>query len=266
MNVIRVLREKNMTIGERILLSISRAPGTEDYDAGDWTVDNALSLLEREYPNFGALVAGKKVVDFGCGAGYQSIALALRYGCSVTGIDINQRLLLKAIKQAAPYDIPESRLSFTDKISDSMTDKFDIVISQNSFEHFSDPPMILDEMRKLIHASGKLLITFGPPWFAPYGSHMQFFCKVPWVNVLFSEETVMRVRSRFRDDGATTYGPGLNKMTIRKLERLLAFSRLNVEFKTYRCVKGVNVLSKIPFLREFFINDVTLILSKAQLV
>lgn len=39
-----------------------------------------------------------------------------------------------------------------------------------------------------------LLITFGCPWLSPYGSHMHFFTKMPWINVFFSETTVMRVR------------------------------------------------------------------------
>lgn len=257
-----------MNIQERILLGLSKTSAIKDDDLGysESTRNNSLSLLENEYPGLEHLVSGKRVVDFGCGVGYQSIELAEKYDCSVVGIESNQRTLGKAIHRAKSYNIPQSTLSFIDKISDSMLDNFDIVISQNSFEHFSDPSLTIHEMKSLLNESGKLLISFGPPWLAPYGSHMHFFCKVPWVNVFFSEETVMKVRSRFRSDGATKYEDvesGLNKMTVGKFERIIMSSNLKVEFKSYRCIKGINVLSKVSFLREYFINHVSVILSRA---
>mgnify|MGYP001602978728 CR=1 FL=1 len=256
-----------MNIQERILLGLSKASTIADEDLGDSesTRNNALSLLENEYPNLGQLVSGKRVIDFGCGTGYQSIKLSQKYNCSVVGVESNQRTLGKAIEHAKSYKIPQSTLSFMDKISDSMLNNFDIVISQNSFEHFRDPLMAINEMQSLLNESGKLLITFGPPWLAPYGSHMHFFCKVPWVNVFFSQETVMKVRRRFRSDGATKYEDvesGLNKMTVGKFERIIMSSNLKIEFKRYKCIKGINMLSNVPFLREYFINHVSVILSR----
>jgi len=41
------------------------------------------------------------------------------------------------------------------------------------------------------------------------------------------------------------------------------FKISNIEFKKYKCTKGINLLAKIPFPREFFINHVSVILSKA---
>ena len=148
-----------------------------------------------------------------------------------------------------------------------MLNGFDIVISKDSFEHFRNPSMILNKMYRLINGSGKLLITFGPPWLAPYGSHMHYFCKVPWINVLFSEEAVMKVRGRFRSDGAIKYEDvesGLNKMTIAKFEHIIKSGNLKIEYKNYKCVKGINLLSKVPYLREYFINHVSVILSSGQ--
>lgn len=257
-----------MNFQEFILLSFSRAPENEDYgsEKRECTIDNSVSLLEAEYSDLGALVSGKRVVDFGCGLGYQSIALAKKYDCSVVGIDSNRTTLDGAVENAKPYQISRSRLSFVDKISDSMLNNFDIVISQNSFEHFGNPAKVLDEMRSLLDESGKILVTFGPPWLAPYGSHMHFFCKMPWINVFFSEETVMNVRNHFRSDGATKYEDvesGLNKMTIAKFERIILSSNLKIESRNYKSVKGIGLLSRIPFVREFFVNHITVILSVA---
>jgi ubiquinone/menaquinone biosynthesis C-methylase UbiE len=258
--------DTNMNIGERILLSLSRSPKGNDFPQKEATIDDALNLLTRAYADFSALVLGKRVVDFGCGAGYQSIALASRYGCSVVGVDSNQRTLRKAIDNAKNHNVSPQQLSFVESSSLDMLNSFDVVVSQNSFEHFTDPEKVLHEMSSLLKNSGIILLTFGLPWLSPYGSHMHFFCKVPWINVLFPEETVMKSRSHFRSDGAKRYEDvesGLNKMTIAKFESIISSCDLKVVYKKYECVKGINWLSKVPLLREFFINHVAAILSKA---
>lgn len=231
------------------------------------TPETALALLEGEYPNFSQLVSGKRVLDFGCGGGYQSVALVGNYDCTVLAIDSNPKTLQRAKELAASSAIDHSRLTHLESIAPEHHGSFDIVISKDSFEHFPDPAAILELMQKLIADSGKILITFGPPWFAPYGSHMHFFCKIPWINLLLPEKVVLRWRSRHRDDGATRYEDvesGLNRMTIAKFERILAASGLRVEFRKYTPVKGVAPLIAIPGLRELFVNHVSVILSKNQ--
>jgi SAM-dependent methyltransferase len=259
----------NMGIGERILLLLSRAPEDNDYlqEDGEPDIDNALELLGRVLPNLPDLVSGRRVVDFGCGIGLQSIALVRKFGCAVVGIDANANTLGRAVENARKYGISSQSLSFSERILPDMLNKFDVVISQNSFEHFPDPSRVLREMASLLDSSGVLLITFGPPWYAPYGSHMHFFCKVPWINVLFTENAVMKARSHFRSDGAKRYEEvesGLNRMTIAKFESIVSSCDLRVEYRKYECVKRINWLSNVPFLREFFINHVTVVLSRGS--
>jgi len=96
---------------------------------------------------------------------------------------------------------------------------------------------------------------------------MRFFCRLPWLNILFPEATIMKVRARFRDDGATRYEDvesGLNRMTVGRFERIVASSALQIEMRDYRCVRNINALAGIPYLRELFINNVSVILSKAR--
>lgn len=257
-----------MTISERVLRALCRSPSGEDYHLKDSTitVDNALDLLHSKFHNLSTLVSGKRVVDFGCGAGYQSIALAKKLDCSVIGIETNKKTLEKAIINAKNYNIPLQRLSFVESISSSMLNSFDVVISQNAFEHFKNPEQILNEMNGLLNDSGIVILTFGPPWFAPYGSHMQFFCKVPWINLIFSEKTVMNVRSTFRSDGATRYEDvesGLNRMTVARFENIVSSNNLKLKTKKYECIKGLNWLSGLPILRELFVNHITAVLRRA---
>jgi SAM-dependent methyltransferase len=253
------------SLEERLLLALSRTPGTEDFPAGAprWTLDDALSLLEEVFPDFRTRIAGKDVVDFGCGEGYQSIALARAGARSVVGLEANPRVLESARALAVSAGA-QDQVIFAERISDSLRGCFDYAISQNSMEHFPDPAAVLAAMKVALRPTGKLLITFGPPWFAPYGSHMFFFTKVPWVNILFDERTVMKVRSRFRNDGASRYEEvesGLNRMSLGRFEKLVAAAGLRVEFRRYDCSLGLSILGKFPCLRELFVNRISCMLT-----
>lgn len=256
-----------MSISESILFFFSKQPALKAVtkESLESSVGNSLNFLRKVFPDFIKHIANKKVLDFGCGAGYQSIALAKYHACTVVGLDTNEKTLAQAKKNSAELNLGEETLVFSSHLSQEMLGKFDVVISQDSFEHFSNPDLILEQMRNALNSDGKIFITFGPPWYAPYGSHMHFFCKLPWVNLFFSEQTVMKVRSHFRNDGATKYEQvesGLNKMTVTKFESIVRNSGLKIEYRNYLCVKKMSFLSKIPVVRELFINNVAAILTR----
>lgn len=256
-----------MTIGELVLTWLSRDPKVGDYpeDALQSGTGNELALLTKEFGDLKTRLKNKKIVDFGCGEGRQAMALARTVNALVVGIDSNQRTLMHAKQRARAEGLSDDRIGFHPGITEDMRSAFDVVISQNAMEHFEDPRAVLESMKNLIHEKGEIWITFGPPWFAPFGSHMYFFCRAPWLNILFSEKTVLKVRSRYRQDGAMRYEEvesGLNKMTARKFERIVSESDLRIVFKKYNCVKGLDWLGKIPLLRELFINHITCILQR----
>jgi SAM-dependent methyltransferase len=82
--------------------------------------------------------------------------------------------------------------------------KADVIVSQNSFEHFLDAGGILGQIRSALAPDGRLFITFAPPLYAPWGAHIAFYCRLPWVRLLFPESTVMEVRALFRPDNVRT--------------------------------------------------------------
>ena len=258
-----------MGVGELVLRALSRPPGTVDYtlETQHDAPGNECALLRREFDDFSALVRGKRVADFGCGTGLQCIALARDERCEVFGIDTNAGTLRIARENAAAAGFGNHQVQFVERITPELRGTFDIVITQNAMEHFPEPDAIVREMSTLLRPGGKILLTFGPPWFAPYGSHMQFFCRVPWLNLLFTERTVMRVRATYRNDGAERYESvesGLNRMSIRKFERIMAQSGLRMRRAKYTCVKQLNGLSRIPLLRELVINHVTAVLERPE--
>lgn len=249
-----------MSWAEKLLLAISHEPGKQNgrLSCPEETVDSALELLRRAFNNFEREIAGKRVLDFGCGYGQQTVAMAKCGAKAVVGLDINQKFLQRGRDLAAQHGL-HGRVEFADKLDARWLGSFDVVVSQNSMEHFVEPERILEIMKAALNPAGKLLVTFGPPWYAPYGSHMQFMTKVPWINLLFAEATVMNVRNRFRRDGATKYEDvegGLAKMSVAKFERLVSQCGMKIHHKKYECIKGLDFLGRLPALRELFINHV----------
>jgi SAM-dependent methyltransferase len=253
-----------LKLGELILLFLSEKPDMNLSAEEKYTSENSLALLKKTFPHFQKNISGKKMVDFGCGNGHQTVALAKSGAEYVFGVDTNPRCLENACKlvNCSKYSCI---VTVVDKIEKSLRGTFDIVISQNGFEHFNDPIDVLDNMKELLKPGGKIYITFGPPWYAPYGAHMHFFTKIPWVNILFSEKTIMSVRSRFRNDKAKKFEEvegGLNKMSVAKFNNLINKSGLKIDYLAYNCIKGKNFLAKIPIIKEFFINKISCILTK----
>lgn len=253
-----------LPLSERLLLLLSRRPGTKDLAGSqqEWNLESALSQLCIAFPHFLSLIEGKDILDFGCGEGWQAVAMAKQGARFVLGLDTNAKTLSKA-RQVVQNSGTGSRIDFAESM-DGNPHRFDIVISQNSMEHFPDPLGTLEEMKRALRPSGKILMTFGPPWLAPYGSHMNFFTRVPWVNLFFSERTIMNVRQNFRQDGARRYEEvesGLNQMTVGRFERVVFAAGLRVEFQNYRCVKRLNTFARLPLIRELFVNQIDCILS-----
>jgi len=165
-------------------------------------------------------IRGKDVLDFGCGVGAEAIELA-QTARSVFGLDILPRYIDEARARAAAAGV-DSRCEFG---LVPPAKKVDVVISLDSFEHFGDPAAVLAAMYDLLRPGGRLVTSFGPTWYHPYGGHL--FSIFPWAHLVFSEPALMRWRSHIRSDGATRFHEcegGLNQMTISRFEKLVEAS------------------------------------------
>ncbi|MBW2742421.1 MAG: methyltransferase domain-containing protein [Deltaproteobacteria bacterium] len=137
-----------MRFSERFLLFLTRKPGSSDFETSDnkQNLENALSLLCRVFPNFLTNICCQTVVDFGCGKGFQSVAMAITGAKYVLGFDTNVGAVKEARHMVQKYHL-DGRVEFTDKLQNKFGGKFDVVISQNSMEHFRDPVVALNEMK-----------------------------------------------------------------------------------------------------------------------
>jgi SAM-dependent methyltransferase len=237
----------------RILLALSRAPGSADYPGGTQrnVGDHALDFVLRTVPSFLEMIRGKRVLDYGCGLGDQALAIKRAGAKSVVGYDPFPK-----------FQLAEHGVEFT---SEMPRGTFDVVLSCSAFEHFANPERELQTMCKL--TGGCLIITWAEPWYSHSGSHMNFFTRVPWVNLLFPEQSVILVRSLYRDDGATSYetcglGGAVNRMTVARFERIVRASGMRIDLLRHDATRGLPLVTRVPVLRELLTSACVCILSR----
>lgn len=125
-----------------------------------------------------------RFLDLGMWDGMTCYALR-ELGVATTGIDIRvEGLDRRAVDSGAHFAAMDAaHLGFA-------AESFDFVFSFNSFEHFPDPELVLRETLRVLRPGGYLYIDFGPLWLTPKGAHQFETITVPYVECLFSKETL----------------------------------------------------------------------------
>ena len=220
----------------RILKKIS--PGAPDCCSGAaYAGKSKLAVLMGE--DVFSRIAGRVVIDFGCGEGADAVEMAEKGAKRVIGVDIREDSLEAARKRAIAAGV-QNTCSFVS----STEEQADIVVSVDAFEHFGDPAAILRSMDKLLQPKGEVLVSFGPTWYHPLGGHL--FSVFPWAHIVFSERALMRWRSDFKTEGATRFSEvagGLNQMTIARFEELIdrsAFRFASLELVPIRKLRPIH--------------------------
>jgi SAM-dependent methyltransferase len=193
-------------------------------------------------PGIWGEVAGRRVLDFGCGEGEETVALA-RHAREVIGVDIQAPLLERARSRAA--GMPNCRFATT---PDGPVDR---IVSVDGFEHYDDPAGVLHLMAGVLDPDGAVLVVFGPPWFHPYGGHL--FSVFPWAHLIFTEAALIRWRSDFKGDGARRFhevAGGLNGMTVRRFMQTVGGSPLRLASIECVPIRGHHRLARLS--REAF--------------
>jgi SAM-dependent methyltransferase len=232
------------SLGLGILNAIATVPPRQACEADMPTT----SRLELQFgSSLLSELNGKTVIDFGCGDGRDAVALALAVpDCRIIGLDIQQKHLDKARARAVQAGV-EGRCLFAMQT----TERADLILSFDAFEHFADPLAILGHMNELLKPDGEVLASFGPTWLHPYGGHL--FSVFPWAHLVFSERALIEWRARFRSDGARCFSDvdgGLNQIRIAGFERLVETSPLRIDWLSTEPIRGLGLL-RHRRLREF---------------
>ncbi|NOT01500.1 MAG: class I SAM-dependent methyltransferase, partial [Phycisphaerales bacterium] len=138
-------------------------------DAAAYSTWRAAALHGQLESHFSpAVLAGKDVVDFGCGGGELSCALIRDWGChSVTGIDRSESAVHAATN--ARGRLPDDRrqaLRFIRSASEGPIDladeSIDVVCCFDAVEHIADIAAAAVEWRRMLRPGGQVWIWWSP--------------------------------------------------------------------------------------------------------
>lgn len=267
-------KEASLSFEERLLLRFARNPNEPEIGAtAHYTLENCLDFARETIGGFDELIKGRRVLDYGCGPGFQAVAMRQTCGADfVFGLDVVEDWMAVARARAKQAGCDE-KVQFGTRIPDYLEGAFDVVVSLSAFEHYRDPANELQKMRRQLKPDGLILLSFAEPWYSHSGSHINNFTKlpfsnapVPWLNLFFSESAMLTLRSRFRDDHPDkledTSG-GLNRMTVARFERIVAESGMTVSNVKLFATRGIPMVTKLPVLRELFTSAASCVLQNS---
>ncbi len=127
-----------------------------DMDKSDGIAQTWEALLANLIPGS----PGKCAIDMGTGTGQFAVYLA-RLGFRVTGIDISEKMILKAREHADRYHL---HIDFQCRDAENLPfkdDAFDVIVSRNLLWTLPEPEKTLREWRRILKPSGTLIVSDG---------------------------------------------------------------------------------------------------------
>jgi ubiquinone/menaquinone biosynthesis C-methylase UbiE len=128
-----------------------------------WDADKSEAVAQTWETLLGNIISGppgRRAIDMGTGTGQFAIYLA-RLGFRVTGVDISEKMILKARENAdrcgldIDFQLQDAEdLLFRDRA-------FDVVVSRNLLWTLPDPEKALKEWRRVLKPAGALIVSDG---------------------------------------------------------------------------------------------------------
>lgn len=263
-----------------------------------WAYEEALRVQQAFQPHWE--LDGLDALDIGCGLGGKLPFYITEAGAKVvTGIDINARSTQIAHQHVASLGMAQQQDSIVQLVvSDAAdlpfpNDSFDAIVSINVFEHIVRLQRGLRESFRVLRPGGLAFLHL-PPYYSPWGPHLESWIHFPWPHLLFSDRTLMsvaaredarlRLSSRFVDAARIDWKhsgdriPGVNRVTLRRFERLVehtGFSAVQRELLPVGhnhlrtgspvgrlVLRLLRIVSHVPFLQEIIVTKMAFVLRK----
>jgi len=126
---------------------------------GEFRPLHDLNPARLDYIESRAGLAGRRVLDVGCGGGLLAEGMARR-GARVTGIDLAPEALavarLHALESAIEVDY---RLETVESLAESGPESFDLVTCLEMLEHVPDPASIVASLARLARPGGHVICS-----------------------------------------------------------------------------------------------------------
>lgn len=248
----------------------------------EWQYEKGIETIKfyLKHTSLDEMFKEKTVLDIGCGAGGKTIYYASKGVKKIVGVEILGKYKDEAENLAKKYGM-DDKFEFVcaDASNTPFEDEtFDTIIMNDAMEHVDEPEKVLDECYRILKKNGRLYLNF-PPYNHPYGAHLSDAIGMPWVHVFFNERTLIetykelvkdlpdgkdRIEFRIgkRADG-TEYFSYINKMTIKRANKILNNSKFNIEYYSEEPLRNIfKIPAKLPILKEFLVKMVVCVLRK----
>lgn len=118
-----------------------------------------INPLRLAYIRHQVTLAGKRVLDVGCGGGILTEAVA-RQGAETVGIDASGRLIHVARRHAEQSGLDIRYLTGEiDKVKELPDEKFDVILAMELIEHVPDYPSVIRECASLLKTGGIIIFA-----------------------------------------------------------------------------------------------------------
>ncbi|WP_442490026.1 bifunctional 2-polyprenyl-6-hydroxyphenol methylase/3-demethylubiquinol 3-O-methyltransferase UbiG [Halomonas litopenaei] len=126
---------------------------------GEFKPLHAINPLRLDFIDARAGLAGREVLDVGCGGGILSEAMARR-GARVTGIDLAEASLAVARQHADEQGVSlEYRYISVEDMAEEAPERFEVVTCLEMLEHVPDPEAIVRACARLLKPGGQLALS-----------------------------------------------------------------------------------------------------------
>ena len=118
-----------------------------------------INPLRLGYVNRTAKIAGKEVLDVGCGGGILSESMAAA-GAKVLGIDMGEEPLRVAELHTLETGVEVDYRQITvEQLADERPASFDVVTCMEMLEHVPDPGSVIDACARLVRPGGHVFLS-----------------------------------------------------------------------------------------------------------
>ena len=128
---------------------------------GEFKPLHDINPLRLGYIDSFAQLAGKRVLDVGCGGGILSESMAKRGAAHVTGIDMAEKSLQTAQAHAAAEGVDniDYRCIRVEDLAAEQPHSFDVVTCMEMMEHVPDPAAIVKACSELVKPDGMVFFS-----------------------------------------------------------------------------------------------------------
>jgi 2-polyprenyl-3-methyl-5-hydroxy-6-metoxy-1,4-benzoquinol methylase len=174
-------------------------------------------------------LAGKSVLEIGCGRGEALAALAERHGCRCVGVDVRTYPLWPQFAGAAV------RLLEVDLSQDPVAlagERFDFVLSLAAWEHIRHPHAMLERAFGLLRPGGEMYMSANLHR-GPKASHRYRQVFFPWPHLLFEDAVFEAFYAKHH--GSPNRPSWVNRLTAAQYLLyfdLVGFERIAISYRT----------------------------------